>query len=72
VGRRFRSHPNLIWIVGGDFNPPPHQRWTVDELAAGIREEDPVHLMTAHCGPGGPARAVYGDRPWLQLNNVYH
>jgi len=72
VGRRFRDHPNLVWIVGGDFAPPPDQRWTVDEVAAGIREEDKVHLMTVHCGPGDAAAAAYGDRSWLQLNNVYH
>jgi len=71
VGRRFRAHPNLIWIIGGDFNPPPDQRWVSNELAAGIREEDTIHLMTAHCGPNGVAVNIYGDQSWLQLNNVY-
>lgn len=71
VGRRFRSHPNVIWIVGGDFTPPPEQRWTVDELAAGLREEDPAHLITVHYGPNTAAAAIYGDRSWLQLNSVY-
>lgn len=72
VGRRFRSHPNVIWIVGGDFTPPPDQRWTVDELAAGIREEDPTRLMTVHYGPNTAAAVDYGDRTWLNLNSVYH
>ncbi len=72
VGRRFRRHANLIWVVGGDFTPPTDKQWTVDELAAGIRDEDPTHLMTVHCGPGDEAGAIYGQRPWLQLNNVYH
>jgi hypothetical protein len=72
VGRRFRQHPNLIWIVGGDFTPPPDGQWTVDELAAGIRDEDTTHLMTVHCGPGDAAASAWGQRPWLQLNNVYH
>lgn len=71
VGRRFRDHPNLIWIMGGDFDPPPEQRWVANELAAGIREEDTIHLMTAHCGPNGVAVKTYGDQSWLQLNNVY-
>jgi hypothetical protein len=71
VGRRFRSHPNLLWIVGGDFTPPPEQRWTVDELAAGLKEEDPAHLITVHYGPNTAAAAIYGDRSWLQLNSVY-
>ena len=72
VGKRFRNHPNLIWVVGGDFTPPPDQRWTVEQVAAGIRDEDPVHLMTVHCGPGDSAATLYGSHPWLQLNNVYH
>jgi len=71
VGRRFREHGNLIWIVGGDFTPPADKRWTVDELAAGIRDEDKSHLMTVHCAPGGAAEAIYADRAWLDLNNVY-
>jgi len=71
VGHRFRSHSNVIWIVGGDFTPPPEQRWTVDELAAGLKEEDPVHLMTVHYGPNTSAAVIYGDRSWLQLNSVY-
>ncbi|MGO8930464.1 MAG: DUF4038 domain-containing protein [Limisphaerales bacterium] len=72
VGKRFRNHPNLIWVVGGDFTPPPDQRWTVEQVAAGIREEDPIHLMTVHCGPGDSAATLYEGRPWFQLNNVYH
>jgi len=71
VGERFRDHLNLIWIMGGDFNPPLENRWVVNELAAGIREEDSIHLMTAHCGPNGVATNIYGDQSWLQLNNVY-
>ena len=72
VGKRFRNHPNLIWVVGGDFTPPPDQRWTVEQVAAGIRDEDTVHLMTVHCGTCDSAATLYGGRPWLQLNNVYH
>jgi hypothetical protein len=72
IGKRFRNNRNLIWVVGGDFTPPPDQRWTVEELAAGIRDEDTVHLMTVHCGPGDSAATLYGNRGWFQLNNVYH
>jgi hypothetical protein len=43
----------------------------VDEIASGIREEDNVHLMTVHYSPNTVAAADYGDRSWLQLNNVY-
>ncbi|MCC6444093.1 MAG: glycoside hydrolase family 140 protein [Armatimonadetes bacterium] len=71
VGRRFRDHANIVWIVGGDFTPPSEHRWTVDEVAAGIREEDKNHLMTVHNAPETPPVSVYGDQPWLDMNNVY-
>jgi hypothetical protein len=72
VGKRFRNHPNLVWVVGGDFTPPSDKRWTVDQLAAGIKDEDSVHLMTVHCNQGDAAGTQYPDRSWLQLNSVYH
>jgi len=72
VGGRFRDHPNVVWIVGGDFTPPPDQRWTVDVLAAGIRQADGNRLMTVHYGPNTVAAADYGDRTWLNLNSVYN
>jgi len=72
VGKRFRNHPNIIWVVGGDFTPPPDQRWTVQQVAAGIRDEDTVHLTTVHCGSGDSAATLYGGSSWFQLNNVYH
>ncbi len=71
IGKRFRNHPNLIWVAGGDFTPPPDQRWTVEQVAAGIWDEDKAHLMTVHCRRGDSAATLYGGRPWFQLNSVY-
>jgi hypothetical protein len=72
VGRRFKDLPNLVWAVAGDFTPAPADRWTVTEVAEGIREEDPGHLRTAHGAPSDhSAAAAFGDPAWLTLNAVY-
>jgi len=38
VGARYKDYPNIMWVVGGDYTPSWFERWTVDELAEGIRE----------------------------------
>jgi len=70
LGRKYGGFPNIVWVLGGDFTPPLLDRWTVDELAAGIREGGSRQLMTAHCGQEPPA-IHFGNRGWLDLNNVY-
>src|SRR5262249_1827675 len=45
IGERFRSHPNIIWTIGGDFTPPDADLWTVDAVAAGIREGGAHQVM---------------------------
>jgi len=71
VGRRFRDLPNIVWLLGGDYAPPPTDRWTVTELAAAIREEDTKHLMTVHASPEHSAAAVFGAEPWLGVDTIY-
>jgi hypothetical protein len=70
VGRRYQSFPNIVWVMGGDFTPPQPDRWSVDALAAGIREGGAAQLMTAHCGQASPSSAL-DNPPWLDFNNVY-
>lgn len=71
VGRRYRDFSNVIWVMGGDFTPDDADKWTMDELAAGIREADPNHLMTAHLAPDSPPLEALEGRAWLDLNNAY-
>jgi hypothetical protein len=69
VGRRYREYSNVFWVLGGDYNPP--DRSVVRAVAAGIFEESPGNLATAHCGPESAALDYWPDEPWLQVNNVY-
>lgn len=72
LGNRYKDHPNIVWLIGGDTNPFAHN---VDEklaeMVAGIKEFDPDHLMTAHTGPETSAQEIWGSPPWLDLNTIY-
>ncbi len=68
LGRRFQKYANVIWVYGGDFNPP--DRSSVNTIAAGIREFD-RRISTAHTAPETSARAFWGNESWLQLNSIY-
>lgn len=69
LGRRYRSLDNIIWVHGGDYNPPDKD--LIRALVSGIRKEDPEALHTAHGSPGSPALEYWAGEPWLALNNVY-
>jgi hypothetical protein len=71
VGKRFKDLPNIVWLLGGDYIPEQTDRWTVTELAAGIRQQDTNHLMTIHASPEHSAAAVFGQEPWLKIDTVY-
>jgi hypothetical protein len=71
IGKRFRDLPNIVWVLGGDFTPPPADQWTVHEVAEGIRAEDPAHLMTGHPAPERSPAVAFGEPDWLTVNAVY-
>jgi hypothetical protein len=69
LGTRFGAFPNIVWVEGGDGNPD--QPELVDAIAEGISETDPDALHTAHLAPDTPPREFFGDREWLDIDNVY-
>ncbi|MEO8353942.1 MAG: DUF4038 domain-containing protein [Chthoniobacteraceae bacterium] len=70
IAKRFADLPNIVWMPGGDYSMPERDRWTVNELAAGIGEIDRTHLMTGHAGQKSP-RDAFGEPDWLQIDNTY-
>lgn len=70
LGRRFGSHDNITWVMGGDRNPDD-VREHVRAFAAGILSKDDRHLMTAHCFPDAAAMEEYEADAWLTLNQTY-
>jgi len=69
LGHRYSNYPNILWVHGGDFNPP--DRSVVQAIAEGIREADPEALATVHCARGTAARELWGGESWLSVNNIY-
>jgi hypothetical protein len=69
VGERFSDLPNIIWVNGGDYRPPPAGLALVQAVADGIRETDPTHLHTAHWGPESGASDV--DADYVDVDTTY-
>lgn len=69
LGHRYRSHRNILWVQGGDFNVP--DKALVREIANGIREYDTERLHTFHGARGTGAHDWMSGEPWLTLGNIY-
>lgn len=69
LGQRYRHMRNIVWVHGGDYNPPDRQ--LVRVIAEGIREFDTTSLHTAHCAPETIASDYWGSEAWLDFNTLY-
>ena len=69
LGSRYRDFQNILWVHGGDYNPP--QKELVRAIVDGIRATQPNALHTAHGAPGTAAIEYWTDEPWLEVNNIY-
>lgn len=70
LGNRYRSQPNIIWILGGDrtVETDAHKE-IIRRMAAGLRQGDGgAHLMTLH-PPGGQGSSTWFHADeWLSFN----
>jgi hypothetical protein len=69
LGQRYQRFKNIVWVHGGDYNPP--NKALVRAVAEGIRERDPVGLHSAQCAPETPAVRYWQGEDWLNLNSIY-
>ena len=69
VGNRFVNLDNIVWVDGGDYNPP--NKALTEAVASGIRTVDTRHLHTAHCAEGTSAMDYWSNETWLDLDDVY-
>lgn len=72
VGNRYRTFPNIIWIIGGDVDP--NAAGVSDKVTAfvtGLKAADPNHLVTFHSSRGESAVTPWPGATWLNLNNLY-
>lgn len=67
LGNRYRAHPNIIWINGGDRVCAGNELvW--DALARGIRSADSRHLMTFHPIGSRSSSECFHQSSWLDFN----
>lgn len=69
LGQRYKDFDNLIWLNGGDYNPPVNDY--VDAIADGIRDFDTRHLQSAHGGAETTALDCHPTEAWLAINDSY-
>jgi len=69
LGQRYARFTNILWMLGGDYNPP--DRSLVRELALGIKDVDASPLRSVHCETGTSALEYWPTESWLQVNNIY-
>ncbi|UXN61192.1 glycoside hydrolase family 140 protein [Phyllobacterium zundukense] len=68
LGQRYRRFDNIIWVQGGDWDPPT--KTLVDALAQGIKEINPEALQTVHAGRDTDVLHSWEEK-WLGLDTVY-
>lgn len=69
LGRRYRQHPNVIWLNGGDLHGyTKTEIWL--SLGKAIRKVDPYHLMTFHPFGRSQSSTWFHNEDWLDFNMV--
>lgn len=69
LGQRYSKFPNIVWVHGGDFDPP--DRILVNAVARGLSETNPAALQTMHAGRDSDVAAIWHGEKWLKLDTVY-
>jgi len=69
IARRFSDIPNIVWVLGGDFDAP--DQTLISQLAVGITSVSPSAIITVHASRDTDPTAAATDQSWLTLNSVY-
>ncbi|SMF52788.1 Putative collagen-binding domain of a collagenase [Xaviernesmea oryzae] len=69
VARRFAAYPNIIWVQGGDYDPP--DKALVTAVAEGIAEVTPDALQTVHTNRDTVSSVYWQGADWLDIDTVY-
>jgi hypothetical protein len=75
LGKRYKSYPNIVWLIGGDANIPSQGNATkskLNDIAVGIKSVDTVHLMTAENIRGQSSIDEWSGYSWIDLNGLYN
>jgi hypothetical protein len=69
LGNRYRSSANIIWVNGGDYDPP--DKGVVSAIAEGLKSAAPEQLHTVHNAPETSVPDFWQGADWLDLISVY-
>lgn len=69
LGQRYRRFSNILWMQGGDWNPPDKD--LIRAIARGIADADPRVLQSAHGSVETAALDHWHGEPWLKINTIY-
>ncbi len=69
LGQRYARFNNILWLQGGDYNPP--DKTLARAIALGINDFIPNALQSAHCARGTSPLDYWRGESWLNVNNVY-
>jgi hypothetical protein len=69
LGKRYARYPNIMWVDGGDYNPP--NKTLTRAVANGIKTFDARHLHTVHAADGTSGLDEWAGEAWLDVDTVY-
>lgn len=69
VATRFAAYDNVLWVNGGDFNPP--DKTLTRAVALGINDILPNALQTVHCVRLTGGLDYWRGESWLDVNTAY-
>lgn len=69
LARRYRRHPNIIWLNGGDLHGTSQmEAW--QRAGAALRRSDPTKLITFHPFGRCQSSTWFHDAHWLDVNMI--
>lgn len=71
LGNRYGAYDNIMWVMGGDFNPPQNGIDALNAFVTGLKTKDTKHLITGHFNQETSSIDVAGLNGWLTMNGVY-
>jgi hypothetical protein len=70
LATRFGAYDNILWVHGGDYNPP--SRGGMRAIVEGILDVEQTSLHTFHGSRGTSALGWLGPtETWLDVNDIY-
>lgn len=76
LGARYAKYPNIVWVLGGDWDPSTLNVSQLQCIAGGIKADDPNHLLTVEvcrvCTPANQSSMdAWSGSTAINLNWVY-